>query len=89
MAILINGLNAARYFHDHSVPVKNKILHIRIDPSTSLPFDDVSMEQVFSSNADEGVVGAITIGLYARNRLVVGTIAHDMMLCDVHYLGYR
>ena len=89
MAILINPLNVARYFHDHSVPVRSKILHIRIDPSASLPFDNVAIEEVFSSNADEGVVGSVSIGLYARNRLVVGTIAHDMMLCDMHYLRYR
>ena len=89
MGILANGLSVPQYIHDHSVPVKSKILHIRMDPSTSLPFDDVSIEQVFSSNADEGVVGAVTIGLYAQNRLVVGTIAEDMMLCDVHYLRYR
>ena len=88
VAILINGLEVDFYFHNTSIPIKSKILHIKLDPSSPLPFDNTAIEEVFSSSGEDGMVGAVTVGVYARNRLVVGTICKDMMLCDVHYLRY-
>ena len=88
VAILVNGLSVISYDHNTSIPIKSKILHIKLDPSSSLPFDNTAIEEVFSSSAEDGMVGAVSVGVYACNRLVVGTIWRDMMLCDVHYLRY-
>ncbi len=89
VAVLVQALKVEFYFHDHTVPVASKILHIKMDQSTELPFERVSVEEVFSSSAEDGVIGAVTMGLYSHNRLLVGTICKDMMLCDVKHLMYK
>ena len=89
VGILVNSLQVSRHFHNRQVPIKSKILHIKVDQRAELPFDNVSIEEVFSSNAEDGVVGAVTGCVHFQGRLVVGTIMGDMMLCDAPYIRYN
>ena len=60
-----------------------------IDQKKELPFENYLIEEVFSSTGKDGVVGAVTGCVYSEGRLVLGTIAKDMMLCDVPYVMYK
>ena len=72
---------------NHDDPVAGRILHVAIDENAMLPFTDYKMEEVFSTDGTDGI-GPLTVGLYHENRLLVGTIQKNMMLCNVEYLKY-
>lgn len=88
IALLVKPLKVSDYFKDRSVPVPSKCLHVRLDQKAEFPFDNFTMEEVFSSTGDDGVVGSVSVCMYAEGQLLVGTIGHDMMLCDAPYLMY-
>ena len=84
VAIQVNAVHAIDFSYLYnSIPIKSKILHVKLDLSSSLPFDNSTVEEVFSSTAEDGMLGAVSVGVHARNRLVVGTAHNDMMLCDM------
>ena len=86
VAILAKPLSVAEYFVNHSTPVASRILHVSIDESATMPFTGSKVEEVFSSDGED--FGATTIGLYHDGKLLVGTIAKDMMYCEVPTLMY-
>lgn len=88
VAVLVQAMKVADYFKDHSVAVPSKCLHITMDQQAELPFSKNSVEEVFSSSGDDGVVGAVSVCMYVAGRLIVGSICQDMMVCDVSYLRY-
>ena len=47
------------------------------------------MEEVFVTAGEEDELKAPTIGVYYNHTLVVGTVVHNMMVCEVPYLIYE
>ena len=86
VAHFVNGLQFGQYVYNHSVPMPGRILHIAIDEKSERPFTDCKIEEVMSNTGVK--INAVTIGLYHRGRLLLGTIRKDMMMCDVPYLMY-
>lgn len=69
--------------------VPSRCLHVSLDQNAVLPFDNHSMEELFSSTGEDGVVGSVTGCVHVNGKLVVGTIERDMMVCDAPYLMYK
>ena len=88
IGLLVHPLKVKDYFHDRTVAVPSRCLHVRLDQVAELPFDKYSVEAVLSSTGEDGVIGMISACLYAEGRLVAGSVGHDMMLCDAPYLMY-
>ena len=88
VAILAHPLKFESYKEDHSFPLPSKCLHISIDQMAGLPFSNYSVEEVFSTTGEDGIVGGVTVCVYAEGRLLVGTVFKDMMMCDAPYLMY-
>ena len=88
VAVLVQALKTGDYFKDHSVAVASKCMHITVDQDAELPFSETSVEEVFSSSGEDGVVGAVSVCMYVTGRLVVGSICQDMMVCELPYLRY-
>ena len=87
VAVFPQILNVATYLHDRSHPVKGRILHITLSELEEEPFSysNSQVEEVFETSGSE--FGAMTIGVYCNRKLLIGTIASDLMLCDgVHTL---
>ena len=76
------------YFKDRSVAVASRCLHVHLDQGAELPFDNSTVEEVFSSTGEGEMVGSISVCMYAEGRLLAGSVGHDMMMCDVPYLMY-
>ena len=77
------------YFKYRRMAVPGRCLHLRLDQKAERPFDNVFIEEVFSSTGEDGMVGAVTGCVHANGKLVVGTVAKDMMVCDAPYLMYN
>lgn len=84
VAHLINGLEFYKYMHNHSVPLPGRVLHVAINQNSEKPFTNCNVEAVVSTSGVK--IKAVTIGLYHRGRLLLGTVRKDMMTCDVPYL---
>lgn len=89
VGVLVHCLKVADYFKNQTVPVPSRCLHISIDQKAELPFDNHLVEEVFATTGEDGVVGAVTGCVYVKGKLVVGTIAKDMMVCDAPYLVHN
>ena len=88
VALLIQPLKVKHHYKDHSIAVPSKCMRLQTNQGAGLPFDNHTLEEVLSSTGEGGVVSTITTCLYAGERLVVGTLAQDLMLCDVEYFMY-
>ena len=75
-----------KYLYNHSEPMPGKIVHITIDQSVDLPFTDCKIEEVLSYSGES--INGISMGLYHRGKLLLGTMRKDMWMCDVPYLMY-
>ena len=76
------------FYSTSSVAVPGRVVHIVMDETADDPFAEAKMEEVFATTGGEGELKATTIGVYHNHTLVVGTIVHNMMVCDVPYLIY-
>lgn len=79
----------AQYFKYRENAVPSRCIHVKINENADRPFDDYVLEEVFSSTGEDGMVGAVTGCVHANGKLVVGTVAKDMMLCDAPRLAYN
>lgn len=86
VAHFINGLQFFDYIHNHSMPSPGRILHVAVDEKSKLPFDSVKIEDVLTTSGER--ISAVSMGLYFRGKLLVGTVRKDMLICDVPYLMY-
>ena len=82
----VNLLQLLKYIHNHSEPMPGRVLHIAVDQNSNEPFTDCKIEEVVSTTGKW--INAVTIGLYHRGKLLLGTVRKDMMLCEVPYLMY-
>ncbi len=64
-------------------------MHVKYDQNDELPFNNYTVEEIFSTTGEDGVVGAVTGCIYANKKLIVGTVGRDMMVCDAPYLMYN
>ena len=87
VAYSIDILGFFEYVHNHSYPMPGRVVHLAIDQNSDQPFTDCKIEEVVS-NSGENMINAITMGLYHRGKLLLGTIRKDMMMCDVPRLMY-
>ena len=70
------------HIHNRSVPVEGRILHIRLFEEQEEPFsyERSTIEEMFET---DGIgFGAITIAVYCNNKLVMGTVVNDLMICE-------
>lgn len=88
VSLLVQPLKVKDHYKDHSIAVPSKCMRLRMDQGAELPFNNHTLEEVLSSTGEDGVMGTITSCLYTGQRLVVGSLAQDMMLCDVKHLMY-
>ena len=86
IAFFTNSLQFFEYIHNHSKPMSGRVVHVAIDQTSELPFTDYKIEEVFATSGEK--INAVTMGLYHRGKLLLGTIRKDMMICDVPYLTY-
>ena len=62
-------------------------LHVTIDEDRDLPFSSYEIEEVFSTTGHD--VRGISISVYHRKKLLLGSIFTDMMYCEVPFLMYE
>ena len=87
IAVSVHPLKISEYFKDRTVPMPALCLHVHLNTMPEeLPFTNYSIEEVLSSTGEDGVVGTISVCMYSQGRLVVGSVGHDMMLCNAPYL---
>ena len=86
VAHFTNNLAFFKYIYNHTEPFPGRVLHIAIDQKSDEPFTDCKIEEVLSTSGVK--INAVTIGLYHRGKLLLGTVRKDMMMCDVTYLMY-
>ena len=91
VGIIVDSLKVTDYIKDRTTPVASKCLHISIDPTSELPFNQSLVEEVFSTTGEfeKGLVGAVTGCVYVEGRLLISTIARDMMMCEAPYIMYN
>ena len=75
-------LNVLKYMADRSHPVEGRVLHIALSEEKDTPFSykHSKIEEVFETDGKE--FGAVTIGVYSNNKLLLGTIGLDFMYCS-------
>ena len=75
-------LNVGRYILDRSHPVEGRVLHISLSEDNAVPFsyEESKIEEVFETDGRE--FGAVTVGVYCGNKLLIGTIGLNLMFCD-------
>jgi len=75
------------YVYNHSSPVASRTIHAAIDETNELPFTNYQLEEVFASTGND--VRAISISVYHKKKLLLGSICTDMMYCEVPLLMYE
>ena len=75
------------YALDHSNPLASITLHVTIDEDRDLPFSSYEIEEVFSTTGHD--VRGISISVYHKKKLLLGSIFTDMMYCEVPFLMYE
>ena len=75
-------VNVLKYIHNRSVPVEGRVFHIRLYEEDEQPFsyETSEIEEVFESDGTR--FGPVTVAVYSNNRLMMGTIASGLMICD-------
>ena len=72
-----------------SLKVPGKILHITANEDSPTPFSGAKVEEVFVTAGEEDELNAPTIGVYYNHTLMIGTILHNLMICEVPFLIYE
>ena len=69
----MDSLKVTDYINDRKTSVASKCLHISIDPTSELPFNQSSVEVVFSTTGEfeKGLVGAVTGCVYVEGRFKI------------------
>jgi hypothetical protein len=82
VAVFPRPLNVLWYMADRSVPVEGRLLHIALSEEEDAPFSPrySKIEEVFETDGTE--FGAVTIGVYSNNKLLLGTVGLNFMFCD-------
>ena len=65
------------------------MVHIAVDEDSADPFAAAKVEEVFVTSGGDGELTMPTIGVYHNHTLIVGTVMHNMMVCEVTYLIYE
>ena len=86
ITVVAKPLKFIPYYKDRSIPIAGRVIHITVDASASLPFNNSKMEEVFSSTGEGFSV--TTISVYHEGKLLIGTVCGQMMYCKVPFLMY-
>jgi hypothetical protein len=88
IAYFVDVPQFTKYLYNHSEPMPGKVVHITINQSADhdLPFTNSKIEEVLSYSGES--INGISMGLYHRGKLLLGTMRKDMWMCDVPYLMY-
>lgn len=70
------------YIKDRSYPVEGRSFHISLFEDNELPYIESSskIEEVFETDGKE--FGAVSVAVYSNNKLLLGTVGLNIMLCD-------
>ena len=82
VAMFPRPLSILSYMVDRSYPVEGRIYHISLNEDEELPFSykESNVEEIFET--DGHVFGAVSISVYCKNKLLLGTIGLNLMFCD-------
>ena len=74
--------NVEIYLRNRSHPVEGRVFHVSLLEDKEAPFsyDYSRVEEVFETDGRE--FGAVTIGVYCKNKLLLGTIGLNLMFCN-------
>ena len=75
-------LNVLKYIHDRLHPVEGRLFHIAMSEEEEEPFSYTKSQIEEKFETDGTDFGAMTIGVYCNNKLLLGTVGHDLMLCN-------
>ena len=87
LSVFPTPLQFSSYALDHSNPMASITLHVTIDEDRDLPFSSYEIEEVFSTTGHD--MRGISISVYHRKKLLLGSIFTDMMYCEVPFLMYE
>lgn len=82
LAVFPRPFNIFPYIMDRSYPVENRVLHISLFEEEDAPFSHSrsKTEEIFATDGTE--FGAVSVGVYSNNKLLLGTVGLNFMFCD-------
>ena len=87
VSVIAKPLQFKPYVYNHSSPMASRVIHISVDETKELPFSNRQMEEVFASTGHD--MRAISISVYHKKKLLLGSICTDLMYCEVPLLMYE